>query len=253
MQSNTWGLASHPALTVATWNLERKKTTTPRGVEALDYVFGLGADVMVLTEARATMDARDGHILPAPLRPRGNGFGDDERKVVMWSRNPWIQPDDFDDFGIDPTRFVTAVTDTPIGLIRVIGVCIPWHMAEVTYPVGIKRKPWELHIAYLEILQQLLAASNEPLVVAGDFNQYVPRIKYSHRAAAAALERAFAPLSVLTQGTIDGCIRPGIDHIATSDHFVPTVVRGWPHNVTGNRLSDHDGALTVLRWAGDQR
>lgn len=126
-------------------------------------------------------------------------------------------------------------------------------MAEVTYPIDVKRKPRELHIAYLEVLGQLLARSDEPLIVAGDFNQFVPRIKYSHRAAAAAMEQAFAPLSVLTAGTIDGCDRPGIDHIASSTHFEPTCISGWPNNVTGNRLSDHDGSLAVLRRAGDQR
>jgi hypothetical protein len=40
---------------------------------------------------------------------------------------------------------------------------------------------------------------------------------------------------------------------ATSLHFEPTLVRGRPHNVTGNRLSDHDGALAVLRRTGNER
>jgi len=48
---------------LATWNLERKKPTSPRGKEAVDYLHGRGADVLVITEARTTFPAQGGHLL----------------------------------------------------------------------------------------------------------------------------------------------------------------------------------------------
>lgn len=226
---------------VLTWNLERKRPTAPRGAEALDRLFALTPDVMVLTEARTSMDPRGGHLLWAEP-PRGSRFAADERKVVLWSRQPWHHVDRVGVPGLDQTRFISATTETPIGPIRVLGICIPWHMAEVTYPVDQKHKPWELHIRYLQLLEPLLTSRNEPTVAAGDFNQQVPRVKYGNRAAAEALESAFAPLHVATRGQLEGCDRHGIDHIALGPGLQPERVWGWPNNVGGNRQSDHDGA-----------
>ena len=53
---------------------------------------------------------------------------------------------------------------------------------------------------------------------------------------------------IVTTGTLQGCSRPGIDHIAISYEFTASNVKGWPNDVTGNRLSDHDGAICELAW-----
>ena len=228
-----------------TWNLERKKPTNPRGVEALDHVFGLDADVMVLTEARTSIPMRGGHARWCEP-PLGTRFGADERKIVMWSKQPWTSIDRVGVQGLDDTRFIAASTQTPIGELRVLGICIPWHMAEVTYPTGEKHKPWELHIRYLELLTELLADTDGQTVISGDFNQQVPRIAYGRRDAAAALVKAFAPVDIVTSGVVDGVSRPGIDHIALAGGLTATRVWGWPNDVNGNRLSDHDGAACEL-------
>lgn len=154
--------------------------------------------------------------------------------------------------GIDQRRFISAVTNSPIGPLRVLGVCIPWHMAEVTYPVDVKRKPWELHIRYLELLGELLAKTDVPTVVAGDFNQAIPRIKYGNKAAAVAMDAAFAPFEIVTRGRVEGGTRAGIDHIAISHHVAPTKVWGWPNEIDGRRLSDHDGAGVDLTTSAAQ-
>lgn len=141
---------------------------------------------------------------------------------------------------------IMVLTETPIGEVTVLGVCIPWHMAEVTHRTGRQRKPWELHLEYIEVLAQVVARTEGPVVVAGDLNQRVPRARYGNRAAARALEAAFEPLVILTRGTVPGCDRQGIDHIAVSEELQAISVAGWPNKVKGHRMSDHDGAVVDL-------
>ncbi len=49
---------------IATWNLERKKPTTPTGAAGLEHLASLDADVLVLTEAAS-------RIPPATAMPSG--------------------------------------------------------------------------------------------------------------------------------------------------------------------------------------
>lgn len=231
------------AVRIATWNLERKKPTTPRGAEAVEYLHGKQADIAVITEVRTTFPVRDGHMLFA-IKPKPERFAEDERKVSIWSRTPLELVDV--DSPIDPTRFIAARTVSPTGPLLVFGICIPWHMAGVKANDGPKSKMWEQHLTYLEHLKEILATIDEPLVIAGDFNQRYPRQKQSYKVAA-ALTDTFSELNIVTAGTPPGCTRPGIDHIAISKHLDATEVRGWPNDVHGRRLSDHDGALCKVK------
>ncbi len=124
---------------ILTWNLERKKPTTPTGREGIDYLHGQSPDAMVLTESRLSFPAADGHLVSSET------WGDeDERKVVMWSRACLRR------------MYLLA-------------------MANVRYG-NRNRRPWEDHISYCEALSVLIASSNPsiPLVVAGDLNQRIP-------------------------------------------------------------------------------
>ena len=176
--------------------------------------------------------------------PRGKRFAEDERKVALWSATP-LELVEFDS-AIDPTRFVAARTSTALGEVLVLAICITWHMAEVTYHDGPKKKPWEEHLQYLEHLSDIFDTIDEPLIVAGDFNQRTPRQKGGNKTAAEALDHVFEHLDIVTAGIPPGCTKPGIDHIALSSHFTALNVEGWPHDATGNRLSDHDGALADI-------
>ncbi len=222
------------------WNLERKKPTTPTGSAGIDHLFGQSPDVMVLTEARTSFPTRGGHTIWSEP-PRGTHFADDERKVLLWSANPWRDIDRVGVPGLDQTRFIAGTTDTLVGPLRVFGVCIPWHMAEVQYPVDVKRSPWELHVRYLERLAGLIDDLEAPSVIAGDFNQTFPRARREKIVAAEALARAFEAVDVVTAGQVDGCDRPGIDHIAATAGLTAKRVWGWPNVVGGVRASDHDG------------
>ena len=149
-----------------------------------------------------------------------------------------------------PGGFVAATTETKLGPIRFIGLCIPWHMMKTADES--KAKPWKHHIEFCEILGELLDRRDRtlPHVLAGDFNQTVPRIAYGNHAAATALEEALDDFEVVTQGTIPGCERPGIDHIAIDAHMHADSVYGWPNDDGGIRMSDHDAAVAELSRAG---
>ncbi len=185
--------------------------------------------------------------------PRGTAFAKNERKVLLWSKEPWTAEDRIDHDGLDQTRFISATTQTSIGPIRVLGVCIPWNMAEVKYPIDEKRQPWELHIKYLEVLANLTRDLQTPTVIAGDFNQQVPYVGYGSREAAQVLDTAFSPMTIATAGQVPGATRPGIDHVALSRHLTASKVWGWPSKLNGDRLSDHEGAgLEVGLSVSDQ-
>lgn len=160
----------------------------------------------------------------------------------MWSKQPWTDIDRVGAPGLDQTRFIAASTATPIGTMRVLGICIPYHMAQVSSPPGPKQRPWQLHYQYLEILTGMFRKIDMPTVIAGDFNQRTPRVKGGNHAAAAALNAAFAPTKIVTAGVPKGAIRPGIDHIAVSGDLQASSVWGWPNRIHGVRISDHDGA-----------
>lgn len=239
--------ASAESARVLTWNVERKRPDSPLGSAGVELLFSYEPDVMALTEVRTSFPVRHGHALWCEP-PRGRPLPRTNAELLLWSREPWRDVDRIGTEGLDQTRFVSATTDTAIGPLRVIGVCIPWHTAEVTYPIDVKRKPWELHIRFLELLPEVLAASDLPTVVAGDFNQQVPRVKYGNRAAAEAMAAAFADFDVITAGQLNGGERPGIDHIAVSSHLAASKTWAWPNVIDGQRLSDHEGAGTDLQW-----
>ena len=226
---------------VLTWNLERRRSDSPKAQFAIDHLLAQEPDVIALTEARTTLPLSQGHSIWSQP-PVGSRFGADERKVQLWSKQPWTAIDRVGADGLDTTRFVAGTTTTPIGPVRVLGVCIPWHMAQVTSPPAPKMRPWELHHRYLEILTPMLRKLDGPTVIAGDFNQRVPRVKGGNHAAAAALSTAFSPTAIVTAGTLDGVVRPGIDHIAITNDLDASRTWGWSNEVDAVRVSDHDGA-----------
>ncbi|MGZ0218971.1 MAG: hypothetical protein ACKVIY_08145 [Acidimicrobiales bacterium] len=230
-----------PSTLVATWNLERKTYARAPGMKAIEYLTALGPHVLVLTEARQSYPAGDGSLVTSQ-----SWGSDDERKVVMQSQSGWRDIDDFGHPDLPAARFVAATTSTPIGDIRVMGVCISWHMANVVYGDRDK-KPWQDHIAYCEVLQTLIEAHDRsvPLVIAGDFNQCLPRVKGANRAAAAAIGRTFADTNVITADEVVGHERPAIDHIAVVGLDATSVI-GWHNIIDGQRCTDHSGVMADL-------
>lgn len=223
---------------IATWNLERKKPTTPTGIAGVQHLESLDADVLVLTESRLSYPAGQGYTVGS------QSWGDvDERKVLMWSAQPWTDVDDVGSVDFPPSRFVAATTDTPTGPVRVFGVCISWHMANVQYG-NRNRRPWQDHTTYCRALRRLIGEYDRslPLVVAGDFNQRLSNAKLGTSQRAVEIARAFESIDIVTADPVPGWDRPENDHIAV-DGLDPVSVRGWGNVVKGVRCSDHGGVV----------
>ena len=225
--------------TILTWNLERKKINSPYGKIAIDHLFEQSPDVMAISETWTDFPTHNGFTIHAQ-HPKGHHAAD-ERKILIWSKNPWTEVDDLGDKGLPIGRFISGVTKTPIGEIRVIGVCIPYHMADVVY--GTKdKKPWEQHITFLKILPSILKSYSRPVLIAGDFNQRIPRVRYGNKIAAEEIDKAFKDYNLVTKGIIGNLSRAGIDHIAIDENLKTEKVWGWPNVIDEKRLSDYDGA-----------
>ena len=138
-------------------------------------------------------------------------------------------------------RFVSGVLSFGINYLKVIGVCIPWSGAHVR--TGRKdRKLWQDHNLYLEQLSLITKSSTLPLLVAGDFNQRLPRQRqpiHSYKLMTAA----FQGMKIHTEDFTEPAI---IDHIATTRNFSMIDRRIIFRNQDGVRLSDHDGVSVTL-------
>ena len=224
---------------VLTWNLERRKVEITYGKLATNHLFFQAPDVMAITETRTNFPKNDGHTIWAQ-HPNGH-FDDDERKVLLWSKTPWSDVDDVGDENLPVGRFISGITESRIGKIRVVGICIPYHMADVSH--GTKdKKPWEQHIDFLKILPSILEKYTHPIVIAGDFNQRYPLVKYGNKEAAKKMAETFSKYEIVTKGIIDGMSKAGIDHISIDNNLQTKSIWGWPNVIDGTRLSDHDGA-----------
>jgi hypothetical protein len=203
------------------------------------------SDVLCLTEGRNDILPQGGYALGSqsdygylvsdPLR----------RKVLLWSRQLWSNVDDFGSPSFPGGRFVSGVTETGIGPVRMIGVCIPWKSAHVS--TGQRhRKTWEDHQNYLDALNVYLRAQSFdiPTLVAGDFNQRIPRRSQPH-AVYDKLMSVFEQWTIPTTGTIAG--KQLIDHVAMrGDLCVSAIDVINRESATGQKLTDHDGAVLTL-------
>ena len=196
----------------------------------------------MLTEGCADVLPSDGFIIDA-----GHYWGyrvDDpsRRKVLMWSRRPWTDVDVVSDHSLPRGRLVSGITATPIGPLRVVGVCVPWRAAHVD--TGRRdRRPWEDHSRFLDALGELLKCWPDRTILAGDLNQRIPRTSQPVDIAD-QLDRVLAGLEVPTAGVSSPRL---IDHIAHTRELTttgsPTLI---PDSLDGRRLSDHIGVAVDL-------
>ncbi len=107
---------------------------------------------------------------------------------------------------------------------------------------------WSEHLDCLEQLEALVARfdATVPTVVAGDFNQRVPRGRQPV-GVAARLAEVLDRWVVHTAGDVEH--GPLIDHIASD--LMCTEMRTWPGHSEGHRLSDHSGAVCRLALSPD--
>jgi endonuclease/exonuclease/phosphatase family metal-dependent hydrolase len=223
---------------IATWNLEwaRPGSKTEQRIQGI--LNSLDADILVLTEASIETVPQGGYVVEADgswgYEPKSTSL----RKVFMWSKNPWSDVRTVGPDNMPGGRFVAGKTITPDGPVAVIGVCIPWRDAHVRSGMR-NRSQWEDHQSFIESLQPILACAKPPFVLAGDFNQKIPRTTAPKDVSELLLE-ACNGLSIVTEGSGDSAL---IDHVALSEDLVGKLIQVLPQVDEVGKLTDHLGAV----------
>ena len=235
------------SLRVITWNVEWATPNSPRTSEILRRIGRHAPEVVCLTETHVGLLPQDGHTICS--RPDyGYTIKEDRRKVVLWSREPWEQVDDVGINSMPPGRFVSGVTKTSLGIVTVIGVCIPWFGSRTEARRKLERKmQWEDHEQYLVGLTKVLGGgSGNRMIVMGDFNQIVGRGSRAPRGLQSALQRAFPSSMTIVTSELDFQGRRSIDHIALSDDLAVESLDAISNIYDGQDLSDHFGVIADL-------
>ena len=233
-------------ITVGTWNAEWATPTTKTGPRIASIIEQIEPDIFVLTEGCADLLPKSGYVIDGGINWGYERRDERNRKVLMWSKNHWRDVDQVGSHELPPGRFISGTTQTVLGEMKIIGVCIPWQSAHTTS--GLKnRQIWEDHEVYLTHLAPLIAPKDSPLIVAGDFNQRIPKGRQPHRIYEQLIE-TFKNLSVSTAQINEP---PLIDHIAHSRHLRVDRVSIISDKDQHGTLSDHRGA--VIRFTLDIR
>ena len=239
------------ALTIVNWNVEwGRKRVRP---EIFRRIAAHSPEIVCLTETDdGLLSELGGHAI-RPDVAFGSGVDGSRRKVLLWSKKPWTDVDDLGDASLPRGRFVSGVTETSVGGVAVIGVCIPYHGSNVKHG----QPAWGDHTRYLDCLVDILRRKRgEPLMVTGDFNQqigqrtrpYPPTGHPVREKLAAAMDAADLTIATAALGSRARTnVRRAIDHIALSgDLCVESlgVIRNSQDKPAD--LSDHFGVVASL-------
>lgn len=232
------------ALTVLNWNVEWATPRARRTRHILDRIARHAPDVVCLTETHEDLLASHGHAICS--RPdAGYGLKPGRRKVMLWSREPWERVDDLGEDSMPPGRFVAGVTETSLGAVTVVGVCIPWFGSRAEARRGCERKDrWEDHAKYLDGLRRVLErGASERVIVMGDFNQTIGEGSRAPAELRQALQAALPRGMAIATSDLKFEGRPNIDHVALSGDLVAQSVEAISNRHEGRDLSDHFGVV----------
>ena len=236
------------SLRIVNWNLEWAAPEGPKGKSLRERINAETPEVVCLTEASLDF-LTPGHVV-ASEPDYGYPITASRRKVQLWSRRPWSNVETIGDQRLPPGRFVRATTETSLGPVTFVGVCIPWKDAHVL--TGRKdRQQWEDHVAYLEGLSEVLAAAGDRgVVLLGDFNQTVP-CTHAPDEVFNKLKEVLKGLTVATSGEKQANMRQMIDHVC---HLPDLACDGGrildKRDEKLGELTDHHGWSGVISSAG---
>ena len=212
-------------LNLVNWNVGWAETKKRRP-EIRERIECHTPEIICLTEGHCDLLSQEGHtICSHPDEDTiKKGLEDERRKVLLWSKHSWDQVDDLGSESLRTGRFVSGVTETSIGEVMVIGVCIPWMNSPGIKGSGVKYG--QHHEQYLHLLQGVLKEARERalgkcLIITGDFNQRLgPKSKSSSGRRAqlrSMLENALPPYMVIATKDLKFQKKRGVDHRALSD------------------------------------
>ena len=241
------------SLIVVNWNVEWATPKSRRTAEILNGIGRHGPEVACLTETHDELLSQHGHTI-CSQPDYGYTVKERRRKVMLWSREPWHQVDDNGNDSMPPGRFVSGVTQTSVGEVTVIGICIPWFGSRTEANRKVERRvPWEDHEQYLDGLTEVFERTDaRRLIVMGDFNQIVGPGSRARPELRLALRKAFSPsMEIATSGLVfQG--RKSIDHIALSPDWAVSSVSVISNIHEGRKLSDHFGVVADLSVQNSQ-
>ena len=241
------------SLRVVNWNVEWATPSSRRTPEVLQRIGQHAPEVVCLTETHVNLLPQDGHTI-CSLPDYGYTIKEDRRKIVLWSREPWEQVDDVGIDSLPPGRFVSGITQTSLGAVRIVGVCISWFGSRTEARRKLERKvQWEDHEQYLAVLTKVLEdVPVDRLIVMGDFNQIVGPGSRARPELQLALQRAFPSSMTIVTSELAFQGRKSIDHIALSNDFAVEALDVISNINDGRRLSDHFGVIADLSARGTQ-
>ena len=230
---------------VVNWNVQWATRRSGRSPEILRRIERHDPDIVCLTETDADFGLGYGYTVNA-LPDYGMGVRGKRRKVVLWSRNPWRPAVGLGRATLVPGRFAAGITDTPIGPLTVLGICIPWAGSR-TSRFGGKQRQWQDHEEYLDGLKRLLAPVHRSRVVlVGDFNQRLGGRSNVPLRLREKLRQALPSAMTVTTADAEFAGRRTIDHIVVSNDLKAgaiDIIDNWDGE---RRLSDHFGVVADL-------
>ena len=234
-------------LTVVTWNVEWAGPRSGKAPEIRDRINSHAPEIICLTEANIHLLAGPGHII-CSQPDAGYRVNLKRRKVILWSREPWDEIDDLGTDSMPPGRFITGATQTSLGRVTVVGVCIPWFGSRTEAKRGAEKKnQWEDHEQYLVGLTEVLQQSpSERLIVMGDFNQKIGPESRASVSLQCALQTAFAPNMTIATADITFQDHKSIDHIAVTHDWSVRSLEVISNFHEDKELSDHFGLAANL-------
>ena len=202
-------------------------------------------DVACITEAYRNF-FEDGHCIESEAA-YGYPVVEGRRKAILWSRNSWSHIDSIGNRELPPGRFVTGLTETPIGPLRFTGVCVPWRLAHVN--TGRRdAAPWSEHLKYISGLARIVRENERRCVILGDFNQRLPRAGQPVSVFDALTQALGEAFEIVTQGCQDITGKSAIDHLACTNDLSGAMTSILPARLDdGTTLSDHFGMVVELR------
>lgn len=228
-------------LRIGTWNTWWARPESTRGGRVSVALADPDCDILCVTEGYAGILPGGGHVIDAGF-DWGYPAKEGRRKVLLWSKWPWRNVHTMGSDQFPSGRLIAGVTQTWLGSLTVVGVCIPWDNAHVRDGRR-DRKRWQEHENWLAGFETLpYRQAEDRTVVLGDYNQRIPRSRQPKRVYEALL-RTFEPFTFPTAGEFAGAPALAIDHIAhTPDIAVTGELNIWPkRNEQHECLSDHFG------------